>query len=435
MKITKFLLVFFVCFAVVFVSCKTVTIIQDEANNQEPTAPPPIPESNRITVGEDFFKTRDSFEISFANFYISADTEFIMYNNQYYDRVGIDGVYYTNTVPESKPVFINKDDEGKFAKNINNWEKIEVKFHKDEDIFLTFLRVRNTYQYELNSARIEKMPLGLPTFKSDKPLLQIIHVSGPNPNQDPTPAPGPTPPPTPKPTPILKLIPTPAPIPVPTPNPPRDKRTPQPLPDPYFNWEEHNKKSYSDINNVLDKGNLTINDIGAIADFICSQRRPARIPYSVAGSGFDRSSVVDIIGLYFVEAEREGINPDLAIAAVLQNLQYFSESRRHLNFRVAHNYGAIENLKANDYWTGSRFINRQIGIRAHIQFLKRLASGKLNSSYTAIVLPKQIWNNLANVAGTRKTLDAIARSWSGSGYANNIRNIYYKLFDYVSARR
>jgi len=446
MKITRLFLAFFVCLTLVFANCGpdrrtddlpgtlgTSARVDTEASEPikptEPTRPteptqPTVPntQSNRIAVSEDFLKTRDPFEISLAKFYISADTQFMMYTNQYYDRVGVDGIYYTNTVPESKPVLIKKDDQGTFVQNINNWEKIEVKFSKDEDIFLTFLRVRNTYQYELNSARTEKISLSLPTFKSDKPLLQIYHISGPNPN--------PIPYPTINPAPNPNIYPPPNPLP-----PYYDNKNPQPLPNPYPYKEERYEKSFSDINNVLDTGNLTRADISAIADFICAQRRPTRIPYSVAGSGFDRSSVVEIITFYFVEAEREGINPDLAIAQVIQNLQYFSDSKRYINLRQAHNYGAITGLKANDYWTGSRFINRQIGIRAHIQFLKRSASGNLNDRRTTIVLPMSIWNNLANVAGNRKTLNAISQSWGGSGYANNIRDIYRSLFEYVSARR
>jgi hypothetical protein len=377
MKTTKLFLAFFVCFTFVFGSCETKPEIIA------------VTEPHRIAVSESFFKTRDSHELGFANFYISADTEFTTYDNQNNDRVGIDGNYYTNTVPQYKPILIKKTDPGKFVQNSNNWETIEVNFRndKDEDIILTFKRAWYTYQYELESAKIDKIPLFLPTFKSDKPLLQIIHISGPNPNPDP------------------------------------NKRDPGEGYSPL--------SSVSDINNVLDKGNLTRADIPTITDFICGQN--PKIPYSAPGKIFDRSSVVDIIGIYFEEAEREGINPDLAIAQVIQNLQYFSESKK--DFREAHNYGAIINLKANGYWTGSSFISRQIGIRAHIQFLKRSVSGNLNDGNTPIVLPRTIWNDLAVVAGTRKTLDGISRSWGGSLYASKVKDIYKKLFVYVSARR
>jgi hypothetical protein len=400
MKITKISLAFFVCFTVIFGSCNSIP--------------------HRIAVSESFLKTRESYEFERAKFYISADTEFIMYNNQYNDRVGVDGVYYTNTVPESMSVLIKKDDPGTFVPNKDNlekdnWEKIEVKFPKNGDIFLTFLRVRDTYQYELYSARTATTELILPTFKSAKPLLQIIHVSGKNPDSIP-PDPEPTDPGT---------------IP---PHGEEDEINPRGSII-YSEDPTEPGEPPSDINNVLDKGKLTIADVSAIADFIC-EKNP-KILLSAPGDVFDRSSVVEIIKFYFIEAALEGINPDLAIAQVIQNLQYFSESRRYKDFRQAHNYGAIEKLKSfkTTYWDGSRFISRQKGIQAHIQFLKRLASGKLNDELTPIVLPNWNDNDLAKAAGTRKTLGEISRSWGGSGYAKNVRDIYNKLFEYVSARR
>ena len=94
---------------------------------------------------------------------------------------------------------------------------------------------------------------------------------------------------------------------------------------------------------------------------------------------------------------------------------------------------AVRNTRTA-YWTGRKFSSRQIGIRAHIQFLKRSASANLDNPR---VLPMQIWNGLDRVAGTRKTLESISRSW-GIGYvryANQIKEKYEKLFAYVSVRR
>jgi hypothetical protein len=153
------------------------------------------------------------------------------------------------------------------------------------------------------------------------------------------------------------------------------------------------------------------------------------------------------IGFYFLEAEREGVNPDLAIAQMIWNLQYFSENKRYKDLRQTHNYGAFDipkNVKTA-YWNGSHFTGNSItqqrrnGIQAHIQFLKRSADRSLNSDYTPLVLPKSIWNELEGIAGTRKTLEDISISWVGSvdatRYANDVKREYDKLLAYVSVRR
>ncbi|MCL1959746.1 MAG: hypothetical protein FWF68_09110 [Spirochaetes bacterium] len=406
MKITKIILAFFVCFA--FGSCASTKVERDTEvkENTEVNEVKEIKETSvvkevyvvkevivnsphRIEVDSNLLKNIKQKEIESLFFYISADQEFLRDNTQNLYSVGSDGIYYTNTVHESRPVIIKNDDQLIFAQNIRNWERVEVKLKSNEDIRLIFARISNTNKYELVSAREGTTQLGLPSYEKQRPLLQIMHVSGPNPN-------------------------------------------PSDIPQ-----GENN----TTINDVLGTGRLTVNDIGFIADFICSQRKPNRIPSMAAGSGFDRSSVVEIIEFYFKEAEQEGINPDLAIAQVMHNLQYFSESKKYKDFRQAHNYGRLiiaKNIR-NSYWDGKSFTGRniserrRIGIRAHIQFLKRSASGALNSERTPIVLPT--WNALKDVAGTRKTLEDISRSWGGLKYANNVRDKYKKLWDYVSARR
>jgi hypothetical protein len=175
-------------------------------------------------------------------------------------------------------------------------------------------------------------------------------------------------------------------------------------------------------------------EIEAIVKFICEARKPNRIP--VSGSGFDSSSVEQIVKFYFEEAKKEDINPDLAIAQMIWSMQYFSEVKSHKDFRQAHNYGRLifERDQRNHYWDGKTFTGRtirdrrQIGIRAHIQYLKCLAAGRLNDVHTPIVLPN--WYALAKVAGDWKTLEDISKSWSPrnpKGYARNVSDVYEKL--------
>jgi hypothetical protein len=76
-----------------------------------------------------------------------------LYKNVYQDSVGVDGIYYTNTVSDFSPVLIKKNDPGKFVQNIRNWERVEIKSPDNKDILLTFAKVSNTKQYVLASAK------------------------------------------------------------------------------------------------------------------------------------------------------------------------------------------------------------------------------------------------------------------------------------------
>jgi cobalamin biosynthesis Mg chelatase CobN len=176
MKITKLIFAFVMCLAFVFESCKNTPSVVKEVQQV------PINTPHRLAVNEDFLKNRKPGEFERLIFYISADTEFNLYNNEYQDSVGIDGIYYTNTIPNFNSVLIKRNDPGKFVQNICNWKRIEIKFSDNKDILLTFARINNTNQYALDSAKLGAISIDMPTFQSDKPLLEILHISGPDPN-------------------------------------------------------------------------------------------------------------------------------------------------------------------------------------------------------------------------------------------------------------
>ena len=169
MKITKLILAFLVCF--VFVNCTT------------PPVPVPKPALHRMAVNEAFLKNRSSGELEWLNFYISVNTEFMLYNFKNQDGVGHNGIYYTNTLSDYSSHTIRKDDPGKYVSNINDWEMIQVRFPNNKDILLTFAKVMNTDQYELVFARdcntLRSLDL---VFLLDKPLLEIKHINGSDPS-------------------------------------------------------------------------------------------------------------------------------------------------------------------------------------------------------------------------------------------------------------
>jgi hypothetical protein len=323
-------------------------------------------------------------ELAVADFYLSVSIK-IFFPSLVEERHIVNGDYEREAIDNTNEVQILFDQKGGYVSHAN--ESIDVSFG---NIVLSFVRVSGNQvnHYELVSAQRNNSTMQI-YFPYDRPYL-IIHTKETQ-NQKVIPAQG---------------IPT----------------------SGIYNLQ------------IIGQGKLSKININAIADFICNTRNP-RIPDRVAGSGFDRSSVVQIISFYFEEAEREEINPDLAISQMIWSMQYFSEAKMYRDLRQAHDYGGLvipRNLR-NDYWDGRTFTGRnvserrQIGIRAHIQFLRRSAVGSLKSP--PIVLPT--WGALANVQGSRKTLEDISKSWSPGnpkGYTKNISDVYEKLTKYLGIR-
>jgi hypothetical protein len=341
-------------------------------------------------------------ELTLADFYLSVSIN-LFFPALVEERHIVVGDYERRSYANTSEVSILYNHKGKYVSHTNN--RIDVSF---ENIILRFVRVsgRQVNHYELDSAQRDNRTLEI-FFPYDKPYL-VIHTKEIQ-NRNIIPAQGIT---------------------------------------PRGNNQSNAGQSGTKIHNlnVLSTGDtpkLNENYIIAIADYICNTRTP-RIPYSVAGSGFDRSSVVQIVSFYFEEAEREDINPDLAVAQMIWSMQYFSDAKAYRELREAHNYGRLvftRNLR-NDYWDGKTFTGRNVserrrnGIRAHIQFLRRSAIGSLKSSH-AIVLPMPIWNELADAAGKRQTLADISKSWGGSNptiYEKNISDVYEKLTSHLGIR-
>ena len=93
-------------------------------------------------------------------------------------------------------------------------------------------------------------------------------------------------------------------------------------------------------------------------------------------------SIEDIVNLYWVEAEREGVRPDIALAQALVETGYFG-------------YGGTVKPKQNNFCglgttgkkvKGAKFKSPEIGVRAHIQHL--LAYSVMKKPSTNIVDPR-----------------------------------------------
>jgi len=138
---------------------------------------------------------------------------------------------------------------------------------------------------------------------------------------------------------------------------------------------------------------------------------------------YSLSFLEEFIGTYFSEAERLGINPDIAIAQMCY-VTNFLKNEKVMNTR---NYAGFKSMP-----TGGRFRNREEGIQAHIQHLKGYANEKYRPSN--IVDPR--WDYISNFRGTVDTLDGLAKIWSPNNryYAAEIANIINNMRRYAQDR-
>jgi hypothetical protein len=132
------------------------------------------------------------------------------------------------------------------------------------------------------------------------------------------------------------------------------------------------------------------------------------------------SDVENLIDTYFKEAEKEGINHDLAIAQML----FITKSLTKKALTDVHNYAGLNivNKKA------VRFNSMAEGVRAHIQHLKGYSSS-IKSSELKEPLVDPRWSILDPFRGKIKILDELSVKWApgNSEYAGNIENIMNEM--------
>lgn len=134
-------------------------------------------------------------------------------------------------------------------------------------------------------------------------------------------------------------------------------------------------------------------------------------------------SIEEIVALYWVEAEREGVRPDIALAQALVETGYFG-------------FGGTVKPKQNNFCglgttgkkvRGAKFDNPEQGVRAHIQHLLAYSAQKKPS--TKIVDPRY---ELAHaIRGERGYIDkwsGLQGTWAmGSNYCEKIMVTYQTM--------
>jgi len=135
-------------------------------------------------------------------------------------------------------------------------------------------------------------------------------------------------------------------------------------------------------------------------------------------------SIEELVDIYYEEAGREGIRPDIAICQAIKETGFW-------------NYGGDVDPKQNNYCglgatgnkePGASFLTPQIGARAHIQHL--LAYTSTNPPKTAIVDPRYIYliRFRQDVFGKVKTWAGLGGIWAlpGIHYGEDIVNLWRK---------
>jgi len=142
---------------------------------------------------------------------------------------------------------------------------------------------------------------------------------------------------------------------------------------------------------IEDRGSLRKSDI---VNYIVGEKNPA----------ISRGYVEKLIDTYIQEAEKEGINPDLAIAQMC----YVTNFLKNEMLIVDYNYAGLAPISEE----GRIRLNTMTqGVLAHIQHLKGYTSNvSWNQLQEPLVDPR--WNMLDDIRGTIKTLDGLSKRWS-----------------------
>ena len=134
-------------------------------------------------------------------------------------------------------------------------------------------------------------------------------------------------------------------------------------------------------------------------------------------------SVEEIVNLYWVEAEREGVRPDIALAQALVETGYFG-------------YGGTVQPKQNNFCglgttgkkvKGAKFKTPEIGVRAHIQHLLAYSTTKKPS--INIVDPRyDLAHAIRKERGLIDKWSGLQGTWAmGSEYCEKIMVIYQAM--------
>jgi hypothetical protein len=146
----------------------------------------------------------------------------------------------------------------------------------------------------------------------------------------------------------------------------------------------------------------------------------AVVSYIQFYSRLPRPEIESIINIYFLEAKKERVNHDIAIAQMCYATQFLNNRA----LLITRNYAGL---------SGATFYDKTIGIRAHIQHLKGFATRDEILS-EEIVDPRFYMAGFIRVRGTITRFDELFFStWSPENalnYGNGVRSILDGLYQY-----
>jgi hypothetical protein len=119
-----------------------------------------------------------------------------------------------------------------------------------------------------------------------------------------------------------------------------------------------------------------------------------------------------VVYTYIVEARKENINHDIAIAQMCEGTAYLNK----LEVFNTHNYGDLQNIRG----AVNKFSSMQLGVRAHIQQLKGYAS--LYGPTAERKVDTVRFNGIGRNAGKVTTLDELFPLWVTKNL-NNYKNV------------
>jgi hypothetical protein len=155
--------------------------------------------------------------------------------------------------------------------------------------------------------------------------------------------------------------------------------------------------------------------------------RDAVVSYIISkGSAMNRQEINALVSLYFMEAQAEGVNHDIAIAQMCYATKFLT-NRKLLDTR---NYGGLNTDLGISVKYGGSHRNMEEGVRAHIQHLKGYAScelfkEKVDQRYDLLVKSGKL--------GTVQTLDGLFTAWAPGNpriYGDEIKKILTELYQF-----
>jgi len=364
MKFTKLLLALFVFFVGFFGGCRTVYVPVEVVKEKDVTTY----YLQREAVSLEFID-RNLSKINKVSFFLSSPVDINTDELHIVEEVNERGMVIRKYPSQQDDIKMNIDDVGIIIPPIINKEKSIDVFFEKKNVTLNFERKSNSLvnRYELDSVKIDRNYHKI-YFTHDRPYL-VFHSEDERASKS-----------------------------------TRAHIITQGRPSENNSGNITSDQIYVlNSNSILKGSNLDI-----IVDYI---RRENRNVPSYARS---------VINTYFYEAEREGVNPDLAIAQMLQHVNFFKNTARI----KTNNYGALYKNSRTQY----SFRDNDTGIRAHIQFLKYSADGVLKPP---LELPPNVIKGLEKVKGKRQTLKDISPSYGGNNYARSVSEIYNELRNYV----